>query len=98
MAFLSNRLSFGDLLTKWSATLNPLLASPLATPSILSNVALKSGSNTINHKLGRELAGYVVVLNSAASTFFDLQSTNPTPALTLNINASADTTVSLLVF
>ena len=98
MAFLSNKLSLPDLLTKWSATLNPLIASPLATPVLLSDVALLAGTNVINHTLGAKLRGYIVVMNSASATFYDSQNTNPTPALTLILNASAKTTVSLLVF
>lgn len=98
MGFLSNKLSLPDLLTKWSAQLNPLLASPIATPVLLSNVALLSGTNVINHTLGAKLQGYIVVMNSTSATFFDSQQTNPTPALTLILNSSAKTTVSLLVF
>lgn len=98
MAQLSSNLSFTDMLNKWSAQLNPLLASPLATPVILPNVVVKTGANVINHRLGRLLQGYIVILNSAAASFFDSQSTNPSPALTLILNSSADTTVSILVF
>jgi hypothetical protein len=98
MGLLSNNLSLPLLLTQWSGTLNPLLKSPIATPVLLSKISLTSGANTINHTLGTTLQGYIVVLNSAAATFYDSQSTNPSPARTLILNASADTVVSLLVF
>jgi hypothetical protein len=98
MSQLSTKLTFPDMLTKWSAQLNPLLASPLANAQILANVTLSSGANTINHKLGTKLQGYVVILNSANATFYDNQSTNPSPQSTLILVASAATTVSLLVF
>jgi hypothetical protein len=98
MAALSNKLPLELMQSQWAATLNPLLASPLADASILSNVALVSGPNTINHKVGAKLQGYVVVLNSANATFYDNQSTNPMPDKTLIIVASAPTTVSILVF
>lgn len=95
---LSNKLPFNLMLAQWSQQLNPLLSSPLADASLLSGVVLQSGKNTINHKLGQPLQGYLVVLNSAAATFYDGQSSNPSPQTTLILNASAATTVSLLVF
>lgn len=98
MGQISSNLSFPDLLNKWSSQLNPLLASVLAFPVLLSNVNLIMGSNVLNHTLGKKLRGYIVVLNSANATFFDSQQTNPSPQITLILNASAPTTVSLLVF
>lgn len=98
MGSLSNKLPYPLMLTQWSATLNPLLKSPIANPIILSNVSLASGQNTINHTLGQTLVGYMVILNSASATFYDGQNTNPTPDKTLVIYASAATKVSILVF
>lgn len=98
MGQLSNKLPLNLLLTQWSAQLNPLLASPLAGASLLSNISLTEGVNTIEHKLGRPLQGYVVVLNSSNATFYDNQNTNPATDKTLILNASVATTVSLLVF
>lgn len=83
---------------KWAASLNPLLANPLSRGRLLQNVKLASGANTINHGLQRKLQGYFVVLNSAATTFYDSQSTNQMPDLTLILNASGATTVTLYVF
>lgn len=95
---LSNKLPYNLMLTQWSQQLNPLLGAPLAGASLLSDIILTSGSNVINHKLGAKLQGYIVVRSSASSTFFDNQSTNPSPQTTLILNASSATTVSLLVF
>lgn len=83
---------------KWAASLNPLLANPITRGNLLQGIALKTGSNTVNHQLGRNLQGYVVVLNSAAVTFYDSQATNQMPDLTLILNVSGATTVSLFVF
>ncbi len=98
MGLLSNRLSFPLLLTQWSAILNPLVKSPIATPILLSAISLTTGENVINHKLAQKLQGWIVVLNSTSATFYDSQSTNPSPDKTLILNASAPTTVSILVF
>jgi hypothetical protein len=83
---------------RWKSQLDPVLASPLANGRLLENQVLVSGANTLNHGLGRKLQGYFVVLNSASATFFDSQSTNSMTQLTLVLNASASTTVSLWVF
>lgn len=95
---LSVKLPLPLLLTQWSQALNPVLNSPLATANILEAIPLVSGANVINHKLGAKLQGYVVILNSAAATFYDSQQLNPSPERTLILNASAPTTVSILVF
>lgn len=95
---LSPKLAWELANPKWAAQLNPVLANPLVQGLLLPGVKLASGDNTVNHRLGRKLQGYIVVLNSAATTFYDKQATNPTPQLTLIINASGATTVSLYVF
>lgn len=95
---LSPKLPWELANPKWAATLNPVLANPAVLGILLPPQTLASGDNTINHTLGRKLQGYVVVLNSAATTFYDKQATNPRPQLTLVLNASGATTVSLYVF
>lgn len=84
--------------TRWAAILNALLGNPIVNGSILTQQVLKAGTNIISHKLGRKLQGYIVILNSAAATFYDEQSSNQSPQLTLVLVASAPTTVSLYVF
>lgn len=95
---LSTKLPYDLLVTQWSQILNPVLGSPIATPTLLADITLTSGRNVINHMLGQNLQGYVIVLNSASSTFFDSQDTNPSPDKTLVLNSSAATKVSILVF
>jgi hypothetical protein len=95
---LSTKLSWPLANTKWAATLNPLLANPIIQGQILSDVPLVMGANTINHGLGRKLVGYLVILNGANVTIYESQSTNQRPNLTLILNASGATTVSLYVF
>jgi hypothetical protein len=98
MGLLSTKLPFNLMLTQWSNLLNPLLSSPTATPRLLSGVSVVMGKNTINHGLGQKLQGYVVVLNSADATFYDMQSVNASTQKTLILVASAAATISLLVF
>ncbi len=98
MVNLSPKLPWELANPKWAAALNPVLGNPVVGGSLLSGLVLKSGDNVINHGLGAKLQGYIVVMNSAAVTFYDKQSTNQMPQLTLVLNASGATTVSLYVF
>lgn len=95
---LSPNLPWNLANPKWAQELNPVLANPIVSSQLLTGIKLLTGTNTINHTLGQKLQGYVVVLNNSPATFYDNQSTNPAPQRTLIINASQDTTVSILVF
>lgn len=94
---LSTKLPWDLANTKWAATLNPVLKNPLVGGRLVkANVS--SGNNVINHGLGDVLQGYIVVMNSANVTYYDRQSTNPTPELTLVLVASGAASVTLYVF
>lgn len=86
------------LQTRWSALLNPTITNSLIQGRLLQNVALTSGDNTVNHKLGRKLVGWYPTRVRASATLYDKQDTNVTPAETLILNASAGVTVDLWVF
>jgi hypothetical protein len=83
------------LQTSWSAQLNPLLKDPLNNGLLLKSVPLASGSNVINHRLGRMLQGWYVVDINAAITIYR---SAPKSALTLTLTASGTATVDLFVF
>ncbi len=74
----------------------PWLKNPLLDGQILSSVSLAVGSNSISHKLGRKLQGWIVVDINAVSDIY--KETSSTPTLTLVLNSSAICTVSLYVF
>jgi hypothetical protein len=98
MAQLSNKLPFAQMITKWAATLNPFLANPSLQSQIIPNVALVSGTNTINHGLGRNLVGWRIIRQSAVASLYDDQNSNTMPALTLQLVSNAAVTVSIEVF
>lgn len=95
---LSTKLPWDLANPKWAASLNPLLSNPLVNGNMLENISVTSGNNIINHGLGRKLQGYFVIMNSANVTFFDRQSTNTYPELTLILVPSGSATISLYVF
>ncbi len=84
--------------SQWAAQLDPLLACPLVNGRLIQSVTLTTGNNTINHKLSRKLVGWIVVGQTAASSFYDNQSTNQMSDMTLILNSSAPCVVSLWVF
>ncbi len=93
--FQSPSKEFSLMQTQWASQLNPLLTQPTSNAILLKDVNVLSGSNVINHKLGRTPQGWVVVDQTSSATFY--RSAIQTP-LTLTLTASADSVISLLVF
>lgn len=95
---LSQKLSWELANPRWASELNPVLANPIVGGRLVKNISMITGVNIINHGLGDKIQGWIVIMNSAAATFYDSQATNPRPQLTLILNASAPATISLYVF
>jgi len=94
-----NNQELSQMQSKVKAAFDNINANLFLSGSILAGVSLTSGSNVVNHKLGRRISGYIVVSSSVASTFNDNISLG-SDALqsSVTITASASTTVSLWVF
>lgn len=95
---LPQRLNLPMMQTEWAQQLDPIIANPTVDNLILKNVSLVTGTNVINHKLGRTLQGWNPVRVRANATIYDQQDTNQTPQLTLILVASAPVVVDLVVF
>ena len=95
---LPQKLPWDKASTTWATQLDPVINSPTATPVLLPNVSLASGTNTINHRLGRKLVGWQISRIRASATVYDTQDSNPIPDLTLQLVASAAVVVDLLVW
>ena len=98
MVNLSSSLPWELARNKWSSELNPIIANPIVNGSILQNITLVSGLNVINHKLGQNLLGYVVIMKSANVAIYDSQTKNQTPQLTLQLISSGPAVINLYVF
>lgn len=96
--FISQDRALSLLQTTWAKTIDPIAANPISSSIILNGVVVASGNNTINHKLGRKLQGWIVIGNSAFVQLYDKQSSNKTPDLTLVLNSNGAATLNLLVF
>lgn len=87
-----------QLQTTWASQINPVLTQAILGGNYLKNVSLTTGDNVINHKLGRNLQGWIITRIRSAATLYDTQDTNQSPSLTLNLNSSANCVVDLLVY
>ncbi len=93
------RLPWEMAQTRWAQELNEFIDNPSNNVSILKNIQLISGDNTINHLLGRNLQGWRVIrYQDSWAQLYDKQNANASPNLTLVLNASADVLIDLEVF
>lgn len=96
--FKTDDQSLSLLQTTWASQIDPVLQLPFNSGVILSNVPLTSGKNIINHKLSRDLQGYIVIGQTGLSNIYSLQYLNPLPDKNLWLQASSGVTINLLVF
>lgn len=83
----------------WASAIEPIISNPLNNGNLLKNIPLVSGTNVINHKLGRNLQGwYITRQRGSAPSVYDNQDSNQTPQLTLVLVSSASCTIDLAVF
>lgn len=90
--------ALSQLMTTWPAIINPVINSLFSSPTILKSIVLVPGTNAINHLLGTNLQGWLIVRQRGASQIYDIQDTNPIPSKTLLLRATSGVTVDLAVF
>jgi len=96
-SFNTKDIPFSLMQSAWSKILNPLISNPINNGFALKGIKLVSGNNVINHRLQRNLQGYIIT--AMYDSFAQIYSTeSQQPTLTLNLNASAPTTIDLWVF
>lgn len=81
--------------TKWKSILDPLLKSPTNNISILKDVKLVTGSNSIAHLLQQIQQGWIIIDIQQTATIYR---NGPFNDVYLYLSASAPVTVSLGVF
>lgn len=96
---LPQQLSLQQMQNTWATKLDPIISNPTVNNLILKNIVLITGTNVINHRLGRNLQGWKPTrIRNVSATFYDLQDANQTPQLTLVLVSSANVTIDLEVF
>jgi hypothetical protein len=95
--YKSEDTSFNLLQTGWASQINPVLGNPTVNGVLQRGIKLVSGTNSIDHKLGRTLQGFIVtdMLDTYSQIF---RTVSKTPALTLNLNSSVATTIDIYCF
>lgn len=88
------RLNWDRAQDRWATLLNPVISNEINQGTLLTDINLKSGSNVINHKLGRQPLGWIIVDQTASAEIYRTAWSN----LTLTLNSSATASVALWVF
>lgn len=71
---------------------------PFLSGRMLESVALLSGNNVINHKLGRTYQGFWVTKNNAAVIPYDSSPGSLDKTLQIQLTVASNVTVNLWVF
>ena len=69
-AILSSKLQWELMNPILASTLNPLIANPTNSISIIEKIHLLTGTNVINHSLGRLMRGWFITdINGVSSIY-----------------------------
>jgi hypothetical protein len=83
--------------TKWKSEIDPILANPTNSISILKNVKLVTGTNVINHNLGQVMQGWFITDQMVPSSIVRSQ-TAAFNDKTLTLIVTVAATVNIAVF
>lgn len=92
------RLDWNTAQDRWANILNPVANFTPVNGLILTSIPVKTGNNSINHMLGRNLQGWIPVRLRSSVSLYDTQDSNQMPSLTLQLVASADAVIDIWVF
>lgn len=77
----------------------PITKSVIINGTLLKNIKLLTGqANNINHKLDRNISGFIIVRKRATADIWDEQDANELKKKTLRLQTSANVTVDIWVF
>ena len=95
---LPQGLTLAQTQNTWATALNPVVESPIVKGQLLTGIDLIVGDNSVNHKLGRKLQGWIIVGIDGLASIYDTQASNQMPNLTLNLVSDGEVTVNMWVF
>jgi len=85
--------------TNIEEALNPVINSAIVDGVLIKNVCLEAlKANLVQHKLGREPLGWIVVRKRQDSRIWDIQDANVNKKRSIAITCSHSVTVDLWVF
>ena|ERR1035437_1971864 len=89
---------FNTLQSNIQDVLSQIVLDPFIDGITLTDINIRVGSNTINHTLGRNVIGYIVVSQDQIGNITTLQKTNRNQNKTLMLNSDQNMIVSLRIF
>lgn len=92
---LPQKLPLDMMTTAWATQLNPIIAFAPNQGLLIKNVALINGVTVVNHKLSRQMQGWIIVDQDAGATIYRSAPLNST-TITLTSNAACN--ISLWCF
>jgi hypothetical protein len=96
MALLSTKLPWDLAQTRWASILNPVIATPILNGNQISDIVLKASIPlAVNHLLQRMPQGWILTDNTANAVIWRSAALNN---LTITLESSADTTISIWVY
>lgn len=96
MALLSPKLPWELAQTKWSGTLNPIIALPILNGNLITDISLTANiPKVINHLLQRMPQGWFLTDATADAIVWRTAAFNN---LTITLESDADTTISFWIF
>ena len=96
--FNSQSQELNRMMDNLDLALNPVFNNEILDSNIVQSVALKIGTNVVNHKLGRAPIGWFSVRKRSPANLSDLQDTNKTPQLNYLIVSDAIAVVDIYFF
>ena len=86
------------LQTHIKTVLNPLLELPISDGVMIENLDIGTGDTVVNHKLGRNCEGFLVVRLKSNATIYESSTVNATPENTIILKASGAATANIYFF
>lgn len=87
-----------DVLAKlpiWKSLLDPVIANQLLNGNLIISQSLVTGVNVINHLLGRQQVGWMIIDQNSSAAIYRSQ---PFNKLTLTLTSSAPSVVNVWCF
>jgi len=80
-------------------TFKSVLSVPLLNGRLLTDIQLITGqTNRVEHKLGRNMIGYIIVRKNAAATIYDTKSSKVADQGFLLLSTSTNTITDIWIF
>lgn len=92
---LPQRLPIERMQTTWATQLDPVVNFAPNQGLLLKNIALDAGVNVVNHLLGKNMQGWIIIDQNASASIYRSQ---PMNNLTITLTSNAPVTVSMWVF